>query len=173
MQKRRLRNLPAVRQRELARQFPWLKALVEDERPKGVQILSVTVFDHWLSRDEACALLENVSSQEQQRRDELLANFCGLLIAATSVLSFTFRGRTDDRLLFREFASQDALFKYCTPGGGRTLKHRHFSVVLPELNCVFMEGWDATYHFFFTEPTAVDSVTQWAQKSGVYALAHV
>src|SRR4051812_34556328 len=101
MHNRRLLNLPYSRQEALRRQFPWLKELIEDERPDHVQIVSVTIFDHWLSREEACALLENVPPNEQSRRDALHANFCRMLVATTPAFSFVFRGRRDDRLVFR------------------------------------------------------------------------
>ena len=78
-------------------------------------------------------MLENVSPTEQARRDALHAGFCAALINRTEVLSFAFRGRRRDRLIFREFISKEALSSYCTPNGGKTLRHRQFHVVLPEL----------------------------------------
>jgi hypothetical protein len=144
----------------------------ETERPAEVQVLSVSVFDHWLSQEEASDLLENVSPVEQTRRDALHAKFCSLLVAGTAALSFVFRGRLKDRPVFREFTSVQALSKYCTPHGGRALGHREFQVALPELDCVFYESWDDTNHFFFTKPTAVDTISEWALQSGLYILRH-
>lgn len=171
MHKRRLLNLPSIEQKNLCLQFPWLKALISDERPEQVQALSVSVFDHWLSREEACDLLEGVPPSEQRRRDALHADFCKALVAATPVLSFTLRGRNDDRLLFRKFTSLTVAEKYCTPHGARTLKHRQFQVALPDLNCVFLESWDDTNHFFFTETTASRFVQQLANENGLYVLS--
>ncbi|MEF8769968.1 MAG: hypothetical protein ABTS16_00465 [Candidatus Accumulibacter phosphatis] len=172
MNKRRLLNLPASRQSELRLQYPWLKEVHEGERPKRVQVLSVTVFDHWLSREEACDLLENISPAEQARRDALHAKFCALLVASTTVFSFVFRRRQKDRLVFREFTSASALANYCSPRGGRMLGHRQFYVALPELDCVFYESWDDTNHFFFTKPTAMGAISEWATQSGLYVLQH-
>ncbi len=173
MNKRRLLNLPRVRQSELSRQYPWLKKVHECERNyPNVQVLSVSVFDHWLSREEACEMLENVSSVEQARRDALHADFCARLVAGTEVLSFIFRGRRHDRMVFRKFTTKAALANYCTPHGGRTLGHRDFHVVLPELNCAFYESWDDTNHFFFTKPATTDLVFEWARQSGLYVLPH-
>lgn len=172
MHKRRLLNLPKNRQDELRLQFPWLKEVHEAERPTEVQVLSVTVFDHWLTREEACHLLENVSPAEQARRDALHAKFCALLVAGSTALSFVFRRRHKDRLVFREFRSVEALSKYCSPHGGGTLGHREFHLALPELDCVFYESWDDTNHFFFTKPTAVSAISEWAKQSGLYILSH-
>lgn len=171
MNKRRLLNLPRTSQNELCRQFLWLKALIEDERPDHVQVLSVSVFDHWLSREEACELLEDVPPFEQKRRDALHADFCKALVTATFALSFTFRGRKDNRLIFRKFTSETALVNYCTPHGARTLKHRQFQIALPDLDCVFLESWDDTNHIFFTETTAIPLVQRLARENGLYVLS--
>lgn len=168
---RRLINVSRKRQGELGAQFAWLSSIHEDESRKDVQILSVSVFDHWLSQDAACALLENVSAEEQGRRDRLLENFCAKMTDDTEVLSFVMRGRKKNRPVFRAFKSKDALKSYCKPAGGKTLGHRNFYVVLPEMGCAFYESWDDTYHFFFTAPGIELAACKWATQSGVYLLA--
>ena len=173
MSHRRLHNLPLSRQMELSRQYPWLKDVHTDDPRTDVKILSISVFDHWLSREDACRLLENVPPFEQARREACHAQFCGLLVRGTSVLSFTFRRRRGDRLVFREFTSQAALSSYCTPNGARSFGGRgtrHFHVALPDLNCVFYEGWDDTHHFFFTDSTSMGPLHKWASQSGLYLL---
>jgi hypothetical protein len=174
MQERRLRNLPSTRQAELRLQFPWLRPVAWKERdlPRGLTCISVYVFDHWLSRDEATRDLENVPPSEQAERDARHGKFCALLIAETPVLSFAFRRRAQDRPTFREFISPKALAAYCTPNGGSTLRHRMFSVVLPEWDCAFFEGWDDTHQFFFTNPSSIDRIRELAGQCGLYILEH-
>lgn len=173
MQKRRLLNLPKNRQIELRSDYPWLKAVAwKEEHPSNLSGMAVTVFDHWLSREEANRLLERVPSEEQASRDARHARFCALLIARTPVLSFVFRRRAKDRVTFRKFTDHEALTKYCIPGGGQTLGHRHFQVVLPELGCAFFESWDDTHHFYFTNPAAIEPLRELAGQCGLYLLEH-
>lgn len=174
MQMRRLFNLPDIRQEELRLQYPWLRAVAwdQDGRPRHLKTLSITVFDHWLTRDEANALLQNVTPEEQAIRTSRQAKFCALLVARTPVLSFAFRRRARDRTIFREFTSAEALSKYCTPNGGKTLKHRHFQVLLPELNCAFFEGWDDTHQFYVNNSTSIDLIHQLAGQCGLHLLEH-
>lgn len=174
MQKRRLRNLQRNRQAELRRQYPWLKAVALDEQNRSgdVKGMSITVFDHWLTRAEANKLLENVPPEEQIIRRARHARFCALLVTGTPVLSFAFRRRAHDRTTFREFTSPDSLSKYCTPNGGQTLRHRHFQVVLPELGCAFFEGWDDTHHFYFNNSGSIGLIHEWAERCGLYLLKH-
>jgi hypothetical protein len=168
---RRLINVPRQLQGELLDQFPWLRSVHENEKREDVHILSVSVFDHWLSLEEACKLLENVTHAEQLRRDGLLEDFCAQMIGHTEVLSFAMKGQRKDRPIFRAFKSKAVLKNYCKPNGGKTLGHRHFHVVLPELGCAFYESWDDTYHFFFTSPGIELAARNWATQSGVYLLA--
>jgi hypothetical protein len=169
---RRLINVPRNRQAELGAQFTWLHGVHADETRGDVQMISVSVFDHWLSREDACKLLEDVPIDEQKRRDGLLGNFCTKMISNTEVLSFVMRGRKKDQPVFRTFKSKEVLADYCKPSGGRSFKHRDFHVVLPELGCAFYESWDDTYHFFFISPGIEKVARDWARESGVYVLAH-
>lgn len=171
MSNRRVINVSRDRQRQLSSQFEWLHSVHENEKREDVHVLSVSIFDHWLSREDAGKLLENVPPEEQERRDRLLAAFCEKMIAGTEVLSFVMRGRRKDRCVFRAFESVPALTNYCRPNGGRLLGHRHFYVVLPELGCAFYESWDDTYHFFFTSPGIENVARVWAAQSNVYLLS--
>lgn len=170
MSKRRIANVSRTLKRDLADRFPWLMEVDNGEHGAEVQIISVSVFDHWLSREEACEMLENIPPQEQARRDALLADFCSRMIAATEVMSFVQRGRASRRMIFRKFLSNDVVFAYCRPHGGRIFGHRHFHVLLPELGCAFYESWDDTYHFFFTRAGIEEAAGVWARESGVFLL---
>lgn len=166
---RKLLNVSRNRQKELASVFHWLRG-VHENFDGSAQILSVSVFDHWLTREEANVLLERVSPQEQQRRNSLHAAFCARLAAETEVLSFTFRRRRQDQLVFRSFALPAALLFYFTPNGGRTLGHRQFHVVLPQLGCAYYESWDDTNHFYFSANTDMTHVSQLASECGLHVL---
>jgi hypothetical protein len=171
MSNRRIVNVLKNSQRDLASQFHWLMDVDLNEQRADVQILSISVFDHWLSREEACEKLENVPADEQARRDAWFFNFCSRMNAGTDVLSFVQRGRQFRHILFRRFVSKEALSEYCRPGGGKTFGHRHFHVVLPEHGCAFYESWNDTYHFFFKRPDIEDAARVWADQSGVYLLS--
>lgn len=171
MSNRRIVNVSKTNQTVLADQFHWLMDVDLNEHSADIQILSVSVFDHWLSREEACEKLENVPANEQARRDALLADFCYRMSAGTGVLSFVQRGRQFRHILFRRFVSKEVLSEYCRPDGGKVFGHRHFHVVLPEHGCVFYESWDDTYHFLFKCSDIEDAARVWADQSGVYLLS--
>ena len=169
---RKLLNVSQERQRSLAQEFPWLRR-VHDSCEGAAQILSISVFDHWLTRDEANRLLEGVPSEEQERRNGLHAAFCARIALETEVLSFAFRRRRRNRLVFRRFLSSSALRSYLSPNGGQTLGHRQFHVVLPQLSCAYYESYDDTNHFFFAANTDMTLVSQWARDCGLHVLESI
>ena len=166
---RRLRNEARTRQQELRSIYPWLRSIQEGENA-SIQLLSISVFDHWLTEEEASSLLVNVPTIEQQRRDRLHADFCARIARETEVLSFAFRSRRKDRLVFRSFASGASLSAYFTPYGGRTLGHAAFQVALPELRCAYFESWDDTNHFYFADTARMARVTEWARQADLHML---
>lgn len=166
---RLLRNVPRERQKELELVFPWLHSVHQNDNMTA-NMLSVSVFDHWLSREEACALLENVPIEEQQRRNALHADFCARIARETEVLAFTFRRIRRDRLVFRSFTSCAPLSAYFTPNGGTASKYRKFHVVLPELRCAYYESWDDTNHFYFAKGEDMNRIIDWVKESGLHVL---
>ena len=166
---RRLLNVSRERQLELESLFPWLHSVHGNDNTTA-RMLSVSVFDHWLTREEACAQLEDVPTEEQHRRNALHTTLCARIARETEVLSFVFRRRQRDRLVFRGFASSAPLCAYFSPNGGKTLRHRRFHVVLPELRCAFYEGWDDTNHFYFSEGTQINRIVDWVNESGLHIL---
>lgn len=69
MSLRRLLNVSRPRQIELQTQFSWLVQLDQEDQPEHIKTLWVSVFDHWLSREDAIQLLENIPAQEALRRN--------------------------------------------------------------------------------------------------------
>ncbi|MFC3152324.1 hypothetical protein ACFOEK_14920 [Litoribrevibacter euphylliae] len=165
---RKFRNLPRPKQTEINRIFPDLQEAIE--RHEGYTYIGITVFDHWLSRDEANQLLENVPEDEQKRRNQLLYNFSKKLLSEAEVLNFKFIGKwTKAKPLFRKFTSQEAALEYLNPAAGNNHK-RFFEVVLPELKIIFMEGWDDTNIMYLKDASVKPLIQQWAKEAGVYCL---
>lgn len=100
-------NLCNTRQSELTKQFPSLLTLVCVEETTEYGYVAVSVFDHWLSQEEAVELLDNVSKDEQTRRNRLLYCFSKKLASTTEVINVKFRGKgIKSYPLFRGFTSE-------------------------------------------------------------------
>jgi len=164
------RNLRPPRQKELERQFPWLHRIHEFEQVPLVRHLSISVFDHWLSHEEAEKQLDGISREEQLRRDTQQFEFCQRLVEQAELVHFKFRGRGQDKPRFRSFTSRSAAIDYFCPrtlGGSR---RRKFQVLLPAYGAVFYEGYDDTSHLYFTEEQGVEPFCHLVREAGLHVL---
>jgi len=163
-------NLSGDIQNKLAEKFPELYRIFSAEFTPGYKCLAVSVFDHWLSEEEASELLGNVPVSEQSHRNNLLHSFSNKVCIETEVINFRFRGRYKKlHPLFRAFTSDKALHRYMQPAESLPGKS-FFSVVLPELDAVFMENWDDTNLFFLRDPSIETVIRGWAEECGVFCL---
>ncbi len=164
---RLFKNVPADRQKLLNDQFewvvPWLDSMSNATRQLGLQQVSLSVFDHWLERDEAEVLLVNVPRDEQAARDEKFLRFAKSIASRYEMCGFARRGRRWNQLRFRKFASADAFF-------GPTKRNRMRSVVLPAHDALLMEGYDDTWHVVYRDRGQVDAVLQQATETGLHVL---
>lgn len=167
---RRFRNLSKSRQKELSIQFPDLYKLVCFEETPHYSYLAVSVFDHWLTREEGSALLENVSEIEQEKRNSALYSFSRMIASETEVLNFKFSGKWRScSPLFRSFSSEQAKLEYLKPAISVPEK-RFFQVLLPEFGAVFLENWDDTNILFLRDKSVEERVRTLATACGVYCL---
>ena len=167
---RRFRNVKVLRQKELSAQFRWLNRVHEMKQPQGVQRLSISVFDHWLSQEEASRLLGEVSQAEQLQRDSKHAELITRLAAQAEMLHYVVRGRQYDRLRFRAFTSPEVSEGYFKPGSASNLRPQMLRTVFPEHGAVYYEGYDDTWHLFFTSRDRVEKIASAAKGVGLYVL---
>lgn len=167
---RNYRNLPESEQIKLREQFPDLLNLARAEDVPGYHYLAVTVFDHWLSRDEANELLENVSEQEQIRRNDSLYKFSRKLASEADVISYKFCGRwSSSKPKFRTFASEKIKLEYLVPTVTKT-SGSFFKVVIPDFSMVYVESWDDTNVMYLRDISIKNRLMILAKECGVHIL---
>lgn len=88
---RKFLNVSKQRQKALEQQFPRLIDLAQVNETKEYTYLAVSIFDHWLNRDEAMELLGDLDASEIVRRASIFESFNHLLSEQTEILTFRFR----------------------------------------------------------------------------------
>ncbi len=167
---RKFKNLSKQRQTQLSAQFPDLYKLASIEDTPHYHYLAVSVFDHWLSREESFSLLVNVPAEEQNQRNTALYSFSQKLAAETEIINFKFCGKWNScRPAFRELTSTKAKNDYLEPALSAS-RNDFFKIVLPELDAVFMESWDDTNIFYLRNTAHIETLKRWAQECGVFCL---
>ncbi len=161
-------NVCRARQENLRNLFPDLAKLEAVDETPLYQYLAVSVFNHWLSCDEAEDLLSTVTEEEQKRRNRLFELFNDKIIQSTEVLHFVRRGNRRNFYKFRDFTSSQALIDYLHPTSSQ-----RYSVVLPQLKMVYFEGWDDTNVFYLLDCSHKNLLKKWAEEVGLYTLEKI
>lgn len=153
----------------LGAQFPELQTLAEDGAA-GCYELAVSVFDHWLSPDEAVKELNGVDLESQRARDAKLAAFARSLSSRCQSYLVKFKGRHQKNPTFREFTSDDALERWLTPLPYNISNKGRFCLVFPTIRMVYFERHDFTHHLYFKGDSGKPTVEKAAADAGLYLL---
>ncbi|WP_253040000.1 hypothetical protein [Pseudoalteromonas sp. Ps84H-4] len=164
---RRFLNVSKQRQKELEAQFPNLIDLVQVNETTEYTYLAVSIFDHWLTREESMDLLADLDRNEIERRTSIFDEFNQLLLEKTEVLTFRFRGMNGDKPKFKSFVSKQAQSSYI-----RQTDMGMYKTLLPELNAVYFEGYDDTNIFYLQDLTVKSFIESCASKVGLHCLEH-
>jgi len=163
-------NLSIDKQAELTEQFPDLLRLACVEETPIYSYMAVSVFDRWLGQEDSVKFLNDVTKDEQIRRNDLLYSFSMKLSQNTDVVNFKLKGKWNNSYpCFRGFTSVEAKAKYFEPAISHTNKD-FFRVVLPELNAVLFESWDDTNVLYLRDRSKVELINKWATECGVFCL---
>ncbi len=165
---RNFRNVPLSRQKSLAEAFPELLSLYDFIEVADYKKVSISVFDHWLSQDEAIKNIDNVSTIQAAKNNDLLHKFTISLTQSTEAYLVKFRGRNSDKkVIFKEFTSQKALVNILTPEYHFSGDRYRFILVLPQLNIVYFEGSDFTHQVYYKREKDMEFVSVLAKESGL------
>lgn len=162
---RKFINVSKQRQKALVEQFPSLVELAAGDNCESYTYLAVTIFDHWLSREDAEELLFNQPESEYARRRLMFQKFNLLLAEQTELLSLHFKGLNQDKPMFKAFTNSQLQNDYLTASD------RHmFTLALPLINAVYFEGYDDTNVFYIKEPSARSFIESIATQAGLHCL---
>jgi len=168
---RKLQNLSKNEQSELSTLFPDMEKLISVEETESYTYIAISVFDHWLGKEDSTEHLSNVSPKQQQKRDDKFNAFSNKIIENTEVVNFTMRGRPSSaHPLFRRFLSELAKREYMTRSSNYISSKYFFKVALPELKAIYFESWDDTNVFYLRDEKNVALLETWANECGLYKL---
>ena len=160
---RNLTNIPKVEQEKLRKVYPGLVNLICDLEPHEYKMVFVSIFGHCLTREEAADQLDNVSPEEQKRRDSSFVQFNSNLLEGTNCLKVTLKGMKKDRVLFKQFNNKASALKYVSP-----YAWAHFMVAIPEYETLYFQSWDGTVTFFYINDKITGHLKHLASKSGLH-----
>jgi hypothetical protein len=147
---RQLKNLSKDEQSQLETNFPEIVEQVfgfEDDVP-GYSWLAISLFDHWLSKEEH-HLIDDVQNDIHLDRLCKLHSFSRKIIENTEALTFRCKGKKKDKPVFKKFVNQEAANKYCESSTETTARFNLYVLVLPEYECIIKESRNYTNNVYY------------------------
>lgn len=165
---RNFKNVPLCQQKALAEAFPELLSLWEYIEVEGFKKVSVSVFDHWLSQDEAIKHIDNVSTIQAGKNNDLLHKFVISLAQSTETYLVKFRGKNSGKkAVFKEFTSQLGMVNCLIPEYHFAGDNYRFILVLPQLSVVYFEGSDFTHQIYYKREKDLEFISKLAHENGL------
>ena len=134
---------------------------------------SISVFDHWLSRDECIAEIDNTTSQGEFERNHRLHLFCIDLAKSNECYVVKLRGRKKEQVTFRKFTSEKGLVRVLEPKEHSVGDNWRFVLSLPKLKIVYLEGSDFTHHVYHQDSQAKFALTHLARIHGLHVIDEI
>lgn len=162
---RQWNNVDRLRQKELLAQYPDISRVYQGEASGVYKRLAISVFDHWLSAEEAARLLVEANHQSYC----LIHKSFNLAFAeAFGCLGFRLRGRFKNKVIFKTFTHQHGLQEYLEPASFSVSQSCMLQVVLPEISAIYFEGFDSTNYLYYRDEAKIAPFLELARKHGLY-----
>lgn len=163
-------NASIREQKELSEKFWFLSDLECEGDIEGLVKLPISVFDHWLTEDEASTFLQNESDETKVERNRALHDFSCSLLDKYDCLTYRFKGRVKERVVFKRFLNKKAANKYVEQSPTECSSRFQFRIVFPEISAVYFEGWDYTNYLYFSESKYISEIRSLVKEKKVYSL---
>ena len=164
------RNVSSEKQIGLQNQFSAIDDLFDDFDKYGYQRASISVYDHWLTREEAEEELDKVPNIKQQAHNIRLHKFCCTLTDEISAYLVKFKGRYKSKVVFKEFLSTPGREKSLIPLEYNYGDKWRFVLVFPSLDLLYFEGSDFTHTFYYKDLEQIKPIAEIAKRHGVHVL---
>jgi len=164
--KRVSKNLNA----EILAVFPGILDLYEMSEINGYSKLSISVFSHWLSQNEAIDEIDEVSTYKIKKNNEKLHSFTVALIESTTCYLIKIIGLKKDTVTFRELLSPLKLNKAILPTPHLIGDKWRFVLAIPSLEIIYFEGSDFTHHIYYKDIKKIEPIYSLVKNNELHVL---
>lgn len=151
-----------ILEKELMCIFPNINDMLHKENIEMYSMLSISFFNHCLSKEESIVLLDSVPKKEQQKRDERHFLFFKLLLKKMSVFAYIYIKSIDQHKLV-EFRSKNEFLKYIK-------KASTFYIIIPDIESIYVSGFDDTNRLYYKNKKMIVKLELLIKKSSLYLL---
>lgn len=154
---------------------PDFKRILEEDESfieKGVyKKIFISVFDHWLTKDEADALIFiDHDLNELKRRREKYETVIKELYNSTA--TYLWRYKRNNRIFIQKPLTCNDLLRKCDFNNLWSESGRRYSFILPELSAIYNEEWDWTNIIWYRDIEKIKPILDIAEKVGLHIIKY-
>lgn len=162
---RKTRNVRSNFREELVDEFSWYF------NENGANEIFVSIFDHWLTHEEALKELCNLPADTLATRRSAYDEFHRRLLESNQVFSVVERGRGRKRYFqIKEFVGQEEGVEYMAYNDYRLPLRYYRKILIPDRKCVYLQGPDYTGQLLFLNYQDIQPLLDFAGKAGLHML---
>ena len=150
----------------------YRKIIEEDESFTDIGIykkLFISVFDHWLTYDEAEKLIfidDNIN--ELKNRRDKFEKVVEELYKRTDI--YLWKYKRHYRIFLKKPSTYNDLLRKCDFKNLWSQSGRRYSLILPEFSAIYNEEWDWTNIIWYTNEEKIEPIFEIANKVGLHIL---
>jgi hypothetical protein len=165
---RKFKNVPKSKQNSLSKEFPELLSLYVCEDDAAYKKVSVSVFDHWLNKEEAIKYIDSATAIQEIENNNSLHNFSISLARSTETYLVKMLDKnTKRKAAFKEFFYELGMENSLIPRHHLSSDTSRFVLVHPQLNAVYFEGSDFTHHIYYKHEKSLEFISKIANETGL------
>lgn len=167
---RKFKRLNKAESSRLNSLFPGIGRLYLKEETCDYKHLSISVFDHWLTQEEARKEIDHLTAEKERSNDKKLHDFCCVLASENECYLIKRLGIRKDEVTFRSFISQQSCQECLEPMAYNSGSNGRFVLAFPEIECIYFEDWDFTHHIYYKNSEKLIGLREQVAKHEVYIL---
>lgn len=166
---RRFKNISKKRNKELGILYKDYFDVFHKETKKYKRV-DISLFDHWLSQDEAENIIDKATAEFCNYGNNLLLSYSLSILDSTEMYLVKIKGKHRQYLSFKCFTSKEAAIDILS--SDHQPKHSKYEVVLaiPEAHCLYLLGSDFTYQLFFSDVKKIEFLLDLARLNRLHIL---
>ncbi len=165
-------NISKNELRKINQKLPNVKKLIERDdtfiESGTYKKIFISIFDHWLSFDEADQMCVDEDLVELKNRREKFRNFIVEINNKTELYSWKYKRHY--RFHIQKPVTLKDVLRKCDFDNLWSQSGQRYSFLIPEYSAVYAEEWDWTNIIWFTERKKIEPLLDIAKKVGLHIL---
>lgn len=151
----------------IRKNLPSLEHVLLDDDSSDYNVIAISIFDHWLSKEEMNQIYisdQKVVAHRREKFEQLVQQ----MFSNTSVFSFRLKKRK--KLFFTKSSMTNDFRKRCNFDKMTEETGYNYALLLPELSAIYISGFDWTNKLLYLDRSKIENIISITESIGLYTI---